>query len=105
VITTINYATVDVRQYAQMFPNWRLVIVADRKTPIDWMQKNSVNCVFLSLQEQKTRLKYKTIRLIPYNSYTRKVIGYLYAIEHGAKWIYDTDDDNGPYGNCHQNSH
>jgi hypothetical protein len=105
VITTINYATVDVRQYAQMFPNWRLVIVADRKTPIDWMQKNNVNCVFLSLQEQKTRLKYKTIRLIPYNSYTRKVIGYLYAIEHGAKWIYDTDDDNGPYGNCHQNSH
>ena len=24
------------------------------------------------------------------------MIGYLYAIAHGAEWIYDTDDDNRP---------
>ena len=24
------------------------------------------------------------------------MIGYLYAISHGAEWIYDTDDDNRP---------
>ncbi|GAB6020484.1 hypothetical protein CHUAL_003172 [Chamberlinius hualienensis] len=27
------------------------------------------------------------------------MIGYLYAIQHGAKYIYDTDDDNHPTGN------
>lgn len=33
---------------------------------------------------------------LPYKSYARKNIGYLYAIQHGAKQIYDTDDDNHP---------
>ena len=36
--------------------------------------------------------------MLPFNSYTRKNIGYLYAILHGAEYIYDTDDDNKPYG-------
>ncbi|PIO68768.1 hypothetical protein TELCIR_09431 [Teladorsagia circumcincta] len=43
---------------------------------------------------------YSSERNLPYKSYTRKNIGYLYAIEHGAEWIYDTDDDNKPYGSC-----
>ncbi len=30
------------------------------------------------------------------DSYSRKNIGYLFAIEHGAKIIYETDDDNKP---------
>lgn len=34
---------------------------------------------------------------LPFKSYTRKNIGYLYAISQGAEWIYDTDDDNKPY--------
>ena len=42
-------------------------------------------------------LGYKIAGLTPYRSYTRKNIGYLYAIEHGAKFIYETDDDNFPY--------
>ncbi|PAV64696.1 hypothetical protein WR25_17882 isoform H [Diploscapter pachys] len=36
------------------------------------------------------------VRKLPYKSYTRKMIGYLYAISHGAEWIYDTDVDNRP---------
>lgn len=36
------------------------------------------------------------VRKLPYKSYTRKMIGYLYAISQGAEWIYDTDDDNRP---------
>ena len=34
--------------------------------------------------------------MLKYKSYTRKNIGYLYAIQHGAKIIYETDDDNSP---------
>ena len=55
------------------------------------------NCVYLSVEKQKS-LGYYIFDLLPYKSYTRKNIGYLYAIEHGAKIIYETDDDNSPYG-------
>ena len=30
---------------------------------------------------------------IPPKSYWRKLVGYLYAIEQGAEYIYETDDD------------
>lgn len=52
--------------------------------------------IFLSVDKQK-ELGYKTTALLPFKSYSRKTIGYLYAIEHGAKIIYETDDDNYPY--------
>ena len=47
------------------------------------------------MQKQKT-LGYRIHDLLPYKSYARKNIGYLYAIQHGAKIIYETDDDNSP---------
>ena len=39
---------------------------------------------------------YRIHDLLPYKSYARKNLGYLYAIQHGAKIIYETDDDNSP---------
>lgn len=54
------------------------------------------NCVFLSVEKQKT-LGYHIVEMLPFKTYTRKNIGYLYAIEHGAEVIYETDDDNYPY--------
>jgi len=36
-------------------------------------------------------------KLIPYNHYARKNIGYLYAIQNNYNIIYETDDDNIPY--------
>ncbi len=39
---------------------------------------------------------FKSIETTPFNSYNRKNIGYLFAIKNGAKFIYDTDDDNEP---------
>ena len=53
------------------------------------------NCVFLSVKKQKS-LGYRIHDLLPYKSYARKNLGYLYAIQHGARVIYDTDDDNSP---------
>jgi hypothetical protein len=93
VITTIAYPTSAVIALAAE-TGWRVVIVADTKTPQDW---NHSNCDFLSIEKQKA-LGYSINRLIPYKSYTRKMIGYLYAIQNGAEWIYDTDDDNQPIG-------
>jgi len=48
------------------------------------------------VQTQK-ELGYRIHDLLPYKSYARKKnIGYLYAIQHGAKIVYESDDDNIP---------
>ena len=71
-----------------------MVVVADTKTPPDW---NYPDVHFLSLEKQK-ELFGDFAKHLPYGSYTRKNLGYLYAMMNGAGWIYDTDDDNKPYG-------
>lgn len=91
VITSINYPTEDVKKLAAI-PGWKMVMVGDTKSPKDWSYPN---VIFLDVEAQK-RLGYKSINLLKYRSYTRKNIGYLYAIQHGAKVIYETDDDNSP---------
>lgn len=70
-----------------------MVVVADRKTPNNWSYPN---VHFLSVDKQATFGSFA--KLLPFNSYARKTLGYLYAIQNGALWIYDTDDDNKPYG-------
>ncbi|XP_046863906.1 probable glycosyltransferase STELLO1 [Xenia sp. Carnegie-2017] len=92
VVTSIAQPTEQVKKLA-VVEGWKLLVVGDSKTPKDWSHPN---VVFLSVEKQK-QLGYKTTPLMPYKNYARKTIGYLYAIEHGAKIIYETDDDNYPY--------
>ena len=89
VITTINKPTAVFEKLSKL-KDWHGVVVADKKTPKDW---NVPGITFLSVEYQQT-CKYKIAQLLPWNHYGRKNIGYLYAIEHGAKLIYETDDDN-----------
>jgi hypothetical protein len=49
--------------------------------------------------EDQQKLGFGITNKLPYNHYTRKNIGYLYAIREGADVICDTDDDNLPYPN------
>ncbi|CAB3398153.1 unnamed protein product [Caenorhabditis bovis] len=93
VVTSISGPTNDIKRLSS-FADWNLVVVADTKTPTNW---SLPGVHFLSVDYQKT-LPFSIINYLPYKSYTRKNIGYLYAISHGAEWIYDTDDDNKPYG-------
>lgn len=94
IITTINQKTKAVIQFEKM-DDWHIVLVGDKKSP---HIESSENLTFLSVEDQ-VKLGYKLSNLCPYNHYTRKNIGYLYAIQHGADIIYDTDDDNLPYDN------
>lgn len=91
VITSIYYPTQAVQLLASL-SGWKVVVVADKKTPPDW---SCPGCVLLTLEDQR-QLGYKTYDYIPFNHYARKNIGYLYAISQGAEVIYDTDDDNIP---------
>ncbi|ETN71086.1 hypothetical protein NECAME_14350 [Necator americanus] len=73
---------------------WKLLVVANRKTPRNWSYKN---VHFLSMDDQ-LRMGYRITSNLSDKFYAHKNIGYLYAIEHGARWIYDTDDHHIPYG-------
>lgn len=94
VVTTIQYPTEQLKQLARL-SGWHLVVVGDKKTPADWHLEN---CEYLS-PEKQLELGYAITPLLPWNHYSRKNIGYLYAMERGATIIYETDDDNLPIGN------
>jgi len=89
VCTTINPPSAALKKISGL-QGWRLVVVADTKTPKDWVLPNTD---FLSVEMQE-QLDFKITKLIPFRTYARKNIGYLWAIGHGAKVIYETDDDN-----------
>ena len=92
VITTIHEISKGIQLFAKK-DDWQIILVGDKKSA---SINNTTNIKFLSVDDQ-LELGYNLLRVCPYNHYTRKNIGYLYAIENGADVIYDTDDDNIPY--------
>ena len=91
IITSIFPPTDSVRKFAEV-DDWQLVVVGDKKTPINW-QYNGV--IYLGPEDQEN-LDFEITKLLPWNHYCRKMVGYLYAIKQGAEIIFDTDDDNEP---------
>jgi len=91
VITSIFPPTDAVRKFARQ-KDWRLIVVGDRKTPIDWAC-DSVR--YLSPDDQEAS-DYAISSRLPWNHYARKMMGYLEAMAGGANVIVDTDDDNIP---------
>ena len=99
VITTIFEPTMLAEQLYSL-PNWCAVFVGDKKSPPKhvWdkykpVSKTNSRIVFLDVETQLT-LPYLITRLCAWNHFSRKNIGFIYAIHHGAEFIYDTDDDN-----------
>jgi hypothetical protein len=91
VITSIQHPTQAVKRFAQI-PGWRVYVVADLKTPANW---HLPEVEHIAVADQQT-MNYPLAKHLPWNSYCRKMLGYLRAIEAGATQIYDTDDDNIP---------
>jgi len=92
VLTTINPPNPKVGDWKKVTGN-KTIVIGDNKTPDDW---NHSDCVFINIEEQKNS-KFKIAKNLSENHYTRKNIGYLYALEYGATRIIDTDDDNFPF--------
>jgi hypothetical protein len=95
VITTINPPSPAVLKYISN-PLVDIVIVADTKTPSE--EYKYLDCEFLSLEKQQ-ELAPSLHNLLPLNHYSRKNMGYLYAIKKGYQRIIETDDDNIPLEN------
>lgn len=91
VITSIFPPTEAVRAFAAL-DGWQVVVVGDRKTPPEWALDG---VTYLSPSDQES-LGFRTVERLPWNHYGRKMVGYLYAMQHGAELILDTDDDNIP---------
>lgn len=96
VVTTIHSPSLAVTKVAAL-SNWCTVIVADTKTPNDYLHlanlEDNPNVIFLTVEDQR-KINNTFVSVTPFKSFARKNIGYLYAICHGAQIIYDFDDDN-----------
>lgn len=91
VITSIFNPTEAVIAFSKM-KDYELIVVGDKKTPVDWKCKN-VDYVSVADQE---KMDFEIAGVLPCNHYCRKMLGYLKAIQNGAEYIIDTDDDNIP---------
>ncbi len=94
VITSIFNPTVAVRKFSKM-SGFELIVIGDKKTPTNW---NCEKTKYFSIEKQE-KLDFDLVKVLPYNHYCRKMIGYLVAIKEGAEYIIDTDDDNIPKEN------
>ncbi len=94
VITSIFLPTEAIERFAKL-KDWKVIVVGDKKTAVDWSYPGVTYLSPVGQQEVAS----KFAGLLPWNSYTRKNIGYLYAILQGAQVIYESDDDNIPSDN------
>lgn len=69
-------------------------MIGDRRSPSSYGIKE---VDFLSITDQ-VRAFPDFAKALPFDSYSRKNLGYLYAMQTGSKVIIETDDDNRPYG-------
>lgn len=94
VITSIFPPTEAIKKFVKL-KGWKVILVGDKKTAPEW---SFPGVTYLSPEEQQ-KISSKFSELLPWNSYTRKNIGYLHAISQGARVIYESDDDNIPLEN------
>lgn len=94
VITAFNPPSSFITNLEKIIDDWKIVVIGNNQTEdLYWNIFNSSTKLFyLSFEDQKC-LNYNIISYLKPNSYYRKSIGYLYAIQHGAKEIYEIDED------------
>jgi hypothetical protein len=93
VVTSINGVTEAIEKFSSI-RDWKVIVIGDKKS----LPYNYTNVEFLSIEDQLD-LGFKSLDTTPFNHYSRKNLGYLYAMSKGADHIYDTDDDTIPYAN------
>lgn len=96
VTTTIFDVSEAVQKFMLLPDSFCLIIVADRKTPTFNYSKLVSNKLFFltcEIQEQ-IQNSYEFFKLLPWNNFGRKNLGYIFALTAGAEAIFDMDDDN-----------
>ena len=95
IVTTSIYPPSDAIIKFSNKPEWKLIVVGDKKTPHE-LYRAINNIIYLDPDFQETN--YKTLSdLIGWNCTSRRSIGYVEAIKRGAEIVASVDDDNIPY--------
>ena len=94
VMTSLKPPTPFIINLTKEIRDWKIVIIGNNKTnDIKWnIFKSSNKLVYLSTDDQN-QLNYSILRYLKPNTYFRKSLGYLYSIQHGAKEIYEMEED------------
>ncbi|CAN4089908.1 unnamed protein product [Withania somnifera] len=87
VVSVSDYPSNSIRKLGRI-KGWQVLAIGNSRTPKDW---NLKGIIYLSL-EMQAKLGFRVVDYLPYDSYVRKNVGYLFAIQHGAKKILDVDD-------------
>ena len=97
VLTTINKININIKKLISLSKqnNLELIIIGDKKTPKKF-NLNYGNFYNIALQK---KLDFNFSKICPFNSYSRKNIGYLISMAKGSETIIETDDDNYPKNN------
>lgn len=98
VITSIsNFLSPGVQRLLQWTTKTKqqLIVIGDKKTP-EWPTVKNVHFKNILIQNHDFPMLSKKL---PFNHYSRKNLGYLYAHKMKARQIFDTDDDNCPSRN------
>ncbi|KAL9373782.1 hypothetical protein Peur_033402 [Populus x canadensis] len=88
IVVSVSHHPSDSLKKLVRIKGWQLLAIGNSRTPNDWSLKGAI---YLSL-EQQASLGFRVLGYVPYDSYLRKSVGYLFAIQHGAKKIFDADD-------------
>ena len=88
VVVSVSSYPSDALKKMVKIKGWQVLAIGNSRTPRDWSLKGAI---FLSLDMQ-ANLGFRVVDHLPYDSYVRKSVGYLFAIQHGAKKIFDADD-------------
>ncbi len=95
VLTTIFAPSEALRRFTYK-SDWCVVVVGDVAQPDEpyaFESDAAKNVVFLNGEDQR-EIRSDFVDALPWKSFGRKNVGYLLAIAHGAKVIWDFDDDN-----------
>ena len=94
VIITLNPPSSFIYNLEKKIENWKIVVLGNNeKNDAKWNIFNSSDKLFYLSKYAQNNLDFGIIKYLKKNSYFRKCIGYLYAIKHGAKEIYEIDED------------
>lgn len=95
VVTSINPPTDCMKSFSEgaLKNDNKIVVVADKKSPADY---DLPGVTYLTVDEQLSAFP-KLASALPFNTYARKNIGYLWTFKNGYEKLIDTDDDNAPY--------
>ena len=96
IITSINsYENTFIKNFDAF--DYDIIVVGDLKTDHStYLDKNNIIYIHPYTNDEQLQL---FSNIIPFNHYSRKNVGYLYAIKHNYDVIFDTDDDNLPLDN------